>query len=74
MEIRNIVEIMRQWYQKEVWYVRKGLEKITEAETANLPPVLSPTRPKCNFTIRSILVIHSWIVPGLLMIILTHTF
>ncbi|XP_012541119.1 scavenger receptor class B member 1 isoform X2 [Monomorium pharaonis] len=43
MEMRNVVDVVRQWYQEETWYVRKGLQKIT-TDKADLPPVLLPTR------------------------------
>jgi len=52
--MRIVIEVIKQWCQEEAWYVRKGLQKII-MDTANLSPVLLPTRLKCNFTIKSIL-------------------
>ncbi|XP_071565627.1 scavenger receptor class B member 1 isoform X2 [Temnothorax nylanderi] len=53
MEMRRVVEVVRQWCQEEAWYVRKRIEKITE-DTADLPPVLLPTRPKHTFILMTL--------------------
>ncbi|XP_018301690.1 scavenger receptor class B member 1 isoform X2 [Mycetomoellerius zeteki] len=49
MEMRNVVEIIRRWCHKEVWYVSKGLQKINTADKTNPSPVSLPIRPKYIF-------------------------
>ncbi|XP_011877629.1 PREDICTED: scavenger receptor class B member 1 isoform X2 [Vollenhovia emeryi] len=49
MEMRLVVEVVGQWCREEVWYMRKGLQKITTTNTADLTPALLSTRPKYTF-------------------------
>ncbi|XP_011063959.1 PREDICTED: scavenger receptor class B member 1 isoform X2 [Acromyrmex echinatior] len=55
MEMRNVVEVVRQWCHEKIWYVRKGLQKITTADKTNPSPSVSSIKYIFMFIILSLL-------------------
>ncbi|XP_020280180.1 scavenger receptor class B member 1-like isoform X2 [Pseudomyrmex gracilis] len=55
MEVRNKINAVKQRCLEEFWYVKKGLQEITEADPEELPStILLPTRSKYTFMLMTL--------------------